>query len=234
MGITIRLILIALTIGIFGVSLHNYLDAKKHSESDSILPFKSSVEIQAEELSKYYSNVFVNHALNFINVTLDDNSIQFAFNSYDLDYSAKNKLQPLIRILKASNSITISGHTCSMGDEEYNIYLSLKRAESVKFYIQSQNSEINKIRTFGYGEMNPIADNDTPDGRRKNRRVEIKIEHQPESKSYDDPGRMKNPSTDETNRKNINQIVFIISLVASLIQIFDFIMRYIIRYNNYY
>jgi outer membrane protein OmpA-like peptidoglycan-associated protein len=51
--------------------------------------------------------------------------------------------------------------------------LSLKRADEVKLWLVKRGIDALRITTFGYGEMNPIADNDTPEGRKKNRRIEF-------------------------------------------------------------
>lgn len=79
-----------------------------------------------------------------------------------------------------SNSIYIEGHTDNVpihnSKYESNDILSSYRAQSVKDYILSKtNLEPSKIRATGCGEYNPIADNATPEGRARNRRVEIKI-----------------------------------------------------------
>ncbi len=76
----------------------------------------------------------------------------------------------------------ISGHTDSKGSEEYNQKLSEKRAESVKKWL-IENAGVNPkiIEISGYGESRPVAPNtnpdgsDNPEGRQKNRRVEIVI-----------------------------------------------------------
>lgn len=79
-----------------------------------------------------------------------------------------------------SNSVYIEGHTDNVpihnSKYESNDILSSYRAQSVKEYILSKtNLDPSKIRATGCGEYNPIADNSTPEGRARNRRVEIKI-----------------------------------------------------------
>ena len=79
-----------------------------------------------------------------------------------------------------SNSIYIEGHTDNVpihnSKYESNDILSSYRAQSVKDYILSKTTlDPSKIRATGCGEYNPIADNSTPEGRARNRRVEIKI-----------------------------------------------------------
>jgi outer membrane protein OmpA-like peptidoglycan-associated protein len=71
--------------------------------------------------------------------------------------------------------IDVYGHTDSTGSEAYNQTLSENRARTVANYLQTQGVNPARIRSQGYGETMPVADNATEDGRRKNRRVEIKI-----------------------------------------------------------
>lgn len=72
--------------------------------------------------------------------------------------------------------VVSTGHTDSIGSDEYNMKLSERRAESVKDYLVSQGVDANRIRTEGMGERQPAADNKTNDGRAENRRVLIEVE----------------------------------------------------------
>lgn len=69
----------------------------------------------------------------------------------------------------------IAGHTDNVGDAEANLILSEKRAESVKQYLIQKGISEERMKAIGYGEAKPIDTNDTPEGRRKNRRTEISI-----------------------------------------------------------
>lgn len=71
--------------------------------------------------------------------------------------------------------IEISGHTDSRGDYEHNMDLSRRRAESVKQYLVGAGVDVGRIETRGAGPNEPIASNDTTEGRAKNRRIEVKI-----------------------------------------------------------
>ncbi len=71
--------------------------------------------------------------------------------------------------------VVIEGHTCSIGTDAYNLGLSNRRAASVKDYFVSKGIAGDRISTVGFGLRNPIADNSTEEGRRLNRRVEIKV-----------------------------------------------------------
>lgn len=72
--------------------------------------------------------------------------------------------------------ITAEGHTDSQGSDDTNLKLSQQRAESVKSYLlANMDIEWSRIRAIGYGESKPIANNETPEGRKKNRRIDIII-----------------------------------------------------------
>lgn len=71
--------------------------------------------------------------------------------------------------------IEVNGHADSTGPEEYNLRLSQQRARSVKEVLVEQGIDPAVIRTNGYGETVPIASNTTPEGRAKNRRVDVTV-----------------------------------------------------------
>ena len=71
--------------------------------------------------------------------------------------------------------IRVEGHTDSRGSEEYNLNLSIRRAESVRSLLLQRNVADSRIEMIGYGETMPVANNDSSDGLQMNRRVEIKV-----------------------------------------------------------
>lgn len=73
-------------------------------------------------------------------------------------------------------SIEIQGYTDNIGSEVYNKKLSQKRADAVKNYLISKGVNPNRLKSVGYGEANPIGDNNTAEGRAMNRRIEFKIQ----------------------------------------------------------
>ena len=85
------------------------------------------------------------------------NSISLVFNEYEKTY------------------IDIYGHTDSVGDSNYNMGLSQRRADAVSRYIQTRGVLSQRLLTRGMGEDHPIASNSTAQGRAQNRRVEIKL-----------------------------------------------------------
>ena len=101
----------------------------------------------------------------------------FDFDKAVLKPEAKVKLDDMASKLKSINlEVVIAvGHTDSVGSDEYNQKLSIRRAEAVKAYLVSKGIEANRVYTEGKGEKQPVADNKTADGRAKNRRVEIEV-----------------------------------------------------------
>jgi OmpA-OmpF porin, OOP family len=111
-------------------------------------------------------------------VTLSDaNDVLFAFNKSDLTAAARSELDSLMSKLQNADvvSIKVIGHTDSVGADAYNQALSERRASSVADYLLSQGLAPNKLTSEGRGEREPVADNDTDEGRAKNRRVELHI-----------------------------------------------------------
>lgn len=78
--------------------------------------------------------------------------------------------------------VLIEGHTDSVGTEEYNLGLSRRRAESVYEFLVSQGVDAGRLSWEGYGESRPVADNDTEEGRQRNRRVDLVIQDSVEQK----------------------------------------------------
>jgi OmpA-OmpF porin, OOP family len=101
----------------------------------------------------------------------------FDFNKSVLKPEAKAKLDDLVSKMGAINLevIIAVGHTDSVGSDEYNQKLSVKRSEAVKEYLIGKGIEANRVYTEGKGEKSPVADNKTSEGRAKNRRTEIEV-----------------------------------------------------------
>lgn len=104
-------------------------------------------------------------------------NITFKTDSADINSSFYSVLNSVAKVLnKYSNStVMVSGHTDSTGSAEYNLNLSRERAQSVASYLQGQGIKSSRFEVLGLGSSNPIASNDTANGRAQNRRVEIKI-----------------------------------------------------------
>lgn len=111
------------------------------------------------------------------NTLLDANQIRFATNSADIDVSSNSLLIDLIDVAKQcpDANIEIGGHTDSRGSDEYNQQLSQLRATSVMEYLVENGVDATRLSAVGYGEYNPIADNETAEGLAKNRRIEFNV-----------------------------------------------------------
>ena len=76
---------------------------------------------------------------------------------------------------KSDWSLNLAGHTDNVGNDEFNMDLSKRRAESIKAYFVAKGINASRITTEFFGETKPIETNDTQAGRKKNRRVEMKL-----------------------------------------------------------
>lgn len=108
--------------------------------------------------------------------------VLFDFGKFNIRPDAEATLSQLSEVLITMHDsrVEITGHTDSKGSDEYNDKLSIRRANSVKAWLE-ENGVISKMTTAGQGERSPVAPNQTasgsddPNGRQKNRRVEFII-----------------------------------------------------------
>ena len=131
---------------------------------------------QAEEIQDQIPGAKVERIDEGIKVEFNE-KILFAFSKSDLSDSAKMNLDKLATALTnyPNTNIEIQGHTDSRGTEEYNMGLSLRRANAVRDYLVSQGIDGSRMTVKGYGESAPAYSNDTPEGMAQNRRVEFLI-----------------------------------------------------------
>jgi iron complex outermembrane recepter protein len=101
--------------------------------------------------------------------------VHFDFDKATLRPDAIAILDKAVGLLKTQASVVVevAGHTDSVGSEEYNQGLSERRAVAVKDYLESQGITATRLSARGYGEVQPVASNDTDEGRAQNRRVEL-------------------------------------------------------------
>ncbi|MBC3366265.1 OmpA family protein [Pseudomonas sp. SWRI154] len=112
-------------------------------------------------------------------ITLNDaGKVLFDFDQSDLTAAARGQLDGLVAKLSHANvaSIRVVGHTDSVGTDTYNEGLSERRAGSVVEYLLTQGLAPDKLTSEGKGESEPVADNETDEGRAQNRRVELHIQ----------------------------------------------------------
>lgn len=131
---------------------------------------------QAEQIKNDIPGAKVERVDEGIKVEFNE-KILFAFSKSDIGDSAKKNLNALVGALNKypKTNIEIQGHTDSRGTDEYNMGLSIRRATTVKDYLQGQGIANSRMTIKGYGESAPAYTNDTPEGQAQNRRVEFII-----------------------------------------------------------
>lgn len=131
---------------------------------------------QAAEIERDIQGAKVERIGEGIKITFSS-GILFDVDKASLKDQYKGELAQLATILNKyeDTNILLAGHTDSTGSDEYNLDLSRNRAQSVANYLTTQNVNPARFTTQGYGESDPIASNDTPEGRSQNRRVEVAI-----------------------------------------------------------
>jgi len=105
-------------------------------------------------------------------------NVTFDFDSAEIKPQAYPTLNEIASTLRnyEQTTVRVIGHTDSTGSEDYNVDLSLRRAQSVSRYLQGQGVIAPRIAAFGAGEAQPVASNATDAGRAANRRVEMVIQ----------------------------------------------------------
>jgi outer membrane protein OmpA-like peptidoglycan-associated protein len=131
---------------------------------------------QAAEIERDIAGARVERVGEGIKITFSS-GIMFDIDRAVLKDQYKGEIGELAAILNKyeDTNILLEGHTDSTGAEEYNLELSKKRSQSVANYLATQNVNPVRFTIMGYGESQPIASNESSDGRAQNRRVEVAI-----------------------------------------------------------
>ncbi len=131
---------------------------------------------QAREIEQDIAGAKVERVGEGIKITFDS-GLLFEVNKAELSARSKQELAELAQILNKypDTDILIEGHTDSSGPEDYNLQLSERRAKAVSAYLAGLGVDPRRFTTVGYGESQPIASNDTVEGRAQNRRVDLAI-----------------------------------------------------------
>jgi outer membrane protein OmpA-like peptidoglycan-associated protein len=130
---------------------------------------------QADELRQQVDELNARETERGLVVTLGD--VLFETAKADLKGGSANNLGKLAAFLVKypDRGIVIEGHTDNVGNDDYNLGLSQRRAESVRSFLVAQGVAANRISASGKGESSPVSSNDTSTGRQQNRRVEVII-----------------------------------------------------------
>lgn len=131
---------------------------------------------EAEALARDLEGAQVSRVGEGIAVTFDS-GILFPFDSAELTSDARSSLRRLADSLEAEDrtDVLIVGHTDSDGSDSYNQELSERRGRAAEDYLASVGVSSSRLVSRGRGEAEPIAPNDTDEGRQQNRRVEVAI-----------------------------------------------------------
>jgi OmpA-OmpF porin, OOP family len=147
-----------------------------YANSTGYVPHQDSLDLTAiEKNTTIERNIFLIPIETEQPLTL--NNIFFKFATAELRQESFPELDRLLDLLKDNPNmrIEISGHTCSLGIDEYNQELSEKRAYAIYDYLAERGISRKRLSAVGYGESMPKASNETEEGRMINRRVEFKI-----------------------------------------------------------
>jgi outer membrane protein OmpA-like peptidoglycan-associated protein len=131
---------------------------------------------QAAEMERDIEGARIERVGEGIKITFDS-GILFDVNKATLKPASRDNLTELARILNKyeDTHILLEGHTDATGSEEYNLELSRKRSQSVSNYLAELQVSPTRFTIMGYGEDQPIAGNESVEGRQRNRRVEVAI-----------------------------------------------------------
>ena len=132
---------------------------------------------QAREIDAAIPGAQVERVGEGIKLVLNENAVRFDTNKSTLTTVARTNLDKLVTVFNEypDTNIVIYGYTDSNGSAAHNLKLSEQRATSVRNYLSSKGLLASRFNITGLGIADPIAPNDTPEGRSQNRRVEFAI-----------------------------------------------------------
>lgn len=136
-----------------------------------------NMDKQAREIETALPGAQVERVGEGIRLVLGENAVRFDTSKSTLTAAAKANLDKLVPVFNQypDTNIQIFGYTDSTGSPEFNLKLSDQRAISVEKYLESKGLNMSRFKMVGMGIADPIATNETPEGRSQNRRVEFAI-----------------------------------------------------------
>lgn len=146
-----------------GATAGNYMDRQQAELEARLAAEREQHQIEVQRL---------NDQLLKLNLSSE---VTFDYNSDAIKTGFKGSLNKVANVLSDYDKtvVHVIGHTDSSGSESYNQGLSERRADSVMGYLSTNGVNGERVRTVGKGENEPVANNDTAEGRQMNRRVEI-------------------------------------------------------------
>lgn len=161
--------------GLAGAGVGNYMDDQQRDFEEQMRREQEANQLEIERLKD-----------DTLKLTLDS-EVSFAFNKSDVKPAFKKSLDKLAAVIvKYDRTIVhVVGHTDSVGSVAYNQQLSERRAEAVSAYLYQQGVSRDRVNSYGHGETEPRATNETEAGRQLNRRVEIFLKPIVEGREYE-------------------------------------------------
>lgn len=150
----------------------------KMADPNQIQPTTSSFQALVQQPYRFNAQLSVNQAeQKIIDDALKNRIIEFESGSAILTAAGQQILDEMAVALNkvGGKKVKIIGHTDSSGDATKNTVLSQQRAAAVQSYLVSKSIAAERLSTEGKGSSQPVADNATADGRRKNRRIEFEV-----------------------------------------------------------
>ncbi len=143
------------------------------------LGYNEVINISVPNAASVFAGTVSSQSLcqNLFNDLKGDTKINFGSDSDVIEMDSFGLLESLSSAAKQCPDfrVNISGYTDSQGDPNYNIDLSQRRAQSVVGFLMTKGVDVTKLTSQGYGAANPVASNDTPEGRAANRRIEFTV-----------------------------------------------------------
>jgi outer membrane protein OmpA-like peptidoglycan-associated protein len=145
------------------------------ARADAAKAEKERADMRAQLLAQLNAVLQTQDTARGLIVNMSD--VLFDFGKYTLKPAAREKLAKISGIVLAHPGLTlqIEGYTDSVGSDEVNQQLSERRADTVRDFLIEQGVAGSGITAQGFGKANPVASNDTADGRQKNRRVQLVV-----------------------------------------------------------
>lgn len=145
----------------------------REREIDRAKSKAASAEDQLKRLQSEMKNVKAEQTNRGLVLTLQD--VLFELNKSELHAGGKRTIQTLAEFLQENpeTNVTVEGFTDALGDEQYNMELSRKRAQAVVNELNASGIARNRVDVKAYGEQYPVATNESEAGRQQNRRVQM-------------------------------------------------------------
>lgn len=152
------------------------LSAKKPEYINIPVEFDTKNNVRGENFKRDLQVIEILAAIEK-GLTFKMNNILFDTGKWDIKPESEVELQKLVDFMTEYSTIKveIGAHTDNVGKDDANMTLSANRAASVVTYLITKGIDSTKLTSKGYGETTPIGDNNTPEGRQLNRRVEFKL-----------------------------------------------------------